>query len=176
MLACVFAARPTNAQQSPTEYEVEAAYLFNFLKFVEWPNDLPPDMRTHWVIGILGKDPLEGELEQIVSSKTVQGRPIQTKRFQSKDDLRACHILYIAPSEKRSLATILAGLRGSSVLAVADMDHFLDSGGMIQFISADSHIRLAINVGATSRARLKISSKLLALALSVTSGSPGEKN
>jgi len=176
MLACVFAEMPTNAQQSPTEFEVEAAYLFNFLKFVEWPDDLPADMRTHWVIGILGKDSFGGELEQIVSSKTVQGRPIQIKRFQLKDDARSCHILFIAPSEKKSLPGILAALRGSSVLLVADMSHFVDSGGMIQFIAEDSHVRLAINVGATSRARLKISSKLLALALSVTSVSSGETN
>jgi hypothetical protein len=176
VLACIFAAMPLDGQQPPTEYEVEAAYLFNFLKFVEWPDDLPADMRTHWIIGILGRDSFGEGLEQIVSSKTVQGRPIQIKRFQSKDDARSCHILFIAPSEKKSLLSILAVLRGSSVLVVADMDHFIDSGGMIQFIATDSHIRLAINLGAASRARLKISSKLLSLAFSVTSDNPGEKN
>jgi len=74
------------------------------------------------------------------------------------------------------MPTILAELRGSSVLTVADMDNFIGSGGMIQFVVEDARVRVAIDVGATSRAHLKISSKLLSLARSVTGTEQGANN
>ncbi len=98
----------------------------------------------------------------------MQGHELQVRKFQSTDDLRACHILFISASEKKRLPSILAALSGSSVLTVADMENFTGSGGMIQFVMEDGSVRFAINVGATSRARLKVSSKLLSLARVVT--------
>ena len=174
--AWIFSGRKVSAQQPPTEYQVEAAYLFNFLKFVKWPDDLPVEMRTRWVIGIIGDGSFGDGLEQLVSGKTVQGREIQVRRFQPKENPRGCHILFISASQRKGLPRILEVMRGSSVLLVADMGHFVESGGMIQFTTEDSHIRLIINVGATNRARLKVSSKLLSLAHSVTSVEPGENN
>ena len=155
-------ARP--AAQAPTEFQVKAAYLFNFLKFVEWPEDPAPDAHGKWVIGFFGETPIDGELEHLVEGKNVLGHELLVKKFQAADDLRACNILFISDSERRRLPAILAGLRGSSVLTVADMDNFIGSGGMVQFVVEDARVRVAIDVGATSRARLKVSSKLLALA------------
>jgi hypothetical protein len=90
--------------------------------------------------------------------------------------LRACNILFISESEKKRMPAILAGLRGTSVLTVADMDNFIGSGGMIQFVVEDARVRVAIDVGATSRAHLKISSKLLSLARAVTGADRGANN
>ena len=156
------------AAQSPTEYQVKAAYLFNFLKFVEWPDDPAADPHGKWVIGIVGDSPFGGELTQLVEGKDVQGRELQVKKFQAAENLRACNILFISESEKKRVPSILAALHGSSVLTVADMDNFIGSGGMIQFVMEDARVRLAIDVGAASRARLKVSSKLLSLAHAVT--------
>ncbi len=160
--------------QTPTEYQVKAAYLFNFLKFVEWPGDLAVDPQAKWVIGIVGDSPVSFQLSRLFAGKNVMGRDVQVKQFQVADDLRACNILFIVASEKKHLPSILSSLHGFSVLTVADMDHFIESGGMVQFVEEDSHVRVSIDVGATSRAHLKVSSKLLALARSVTSaeGSP----
>jgi len=97
------------------------------------------------------------------------GRDVDVKQFQEADNLRSCNILFIGAGEKKRLPFILAALHGSSVLTVADMDHFIESGGMVQFVEEDSHVRVSIDVGATGRAHLKVSSKLLALARAVTS-------
>jgi hypothetical protein len=178
LLAVYFpvADRAIFAGQSPTEYQVKAAYLFNFLKFVEWPDDSPPDPHGKWVIGFVGDSPIGQELTQLVEGKNVQGRDLQVKKFQAADNLRGCNILFIGESEKKRLPSILAVLRGSSVLTVADMDNFIGSGGMIQFVVEDARVRVAIDVGATGRARLRVSSKLLSLARAVTGTERGANN
>jgi len=160
--------------QTPTEYQIKAAFLFNFLKFVEWPGDPAMDPQAKWVIGIVGDSPVSTQLSYLFAGKNVMGRDVQVKQFQAADNLRVCNILFIGTSEKKRLPSILSSLHGFSVLTVADMDHFIESGGMVQFVEEDSHVRVAIDVGTTSRAHLKVSSKLLALARTVTSaeGSP----
>jgi hypothetical protein len=159
--------RAVCAGQSPAEYQVKAAYLFNFLKFVEWPDDAAADPHGKWVIGIVGESPVGGELARLVEGKNVLGRNLQVKKFQAADNLRGCNILFISESEKKHLPSILAALSGSSVLTVADMDNFIGSGGMVELVVEDARVRLTIDVGATGRARLKVSSKLLALAQAV---------
>jgi YfiR/HmsC-like len=154
--------------QSTTEYQVKAAYLFNFIRFVEWPDAPPADTPSKWTIGVVGNSPVSDELSKLVESKSILGRELQVKTFQATGNLRACNILFISESEKKRLPAILAGLRGSSVMTVADMEHFIDEGGMVQFVVEDARVRISIDVGATGRARLKVSSKLLALALAVT--------
>ena len=160
--------RAVHADQSPTEYQVKAAYLFNFLKFVEWPDDPGGDPHAKWVIGFIGDTPIGEELTRLADGKNVLGRELQIKRFRAPENLRACNVLFISESEKKRLPVILAELRGSSVLTVADMDDFIGEGGMIQFVVEDARVRVAIDVGATGRARLRVSSKLLALARMVT--------
>lgn len=162
------AARAVSAQQNPTDSQVKAAYLFNFLKFIDWPDDLPKESQTPWVLGVVGDAPVGNDLRQLVSGKSIRGHELEVKTFLPSADLRGCNLLFIGASEKRRLPSILSSLRGSSVLTVADMDHFVESGGMIQFVIQDSRVRVAIDVGATSRAGLKVSSKLLSMALAVT--------
>ena len=164
--------RTTFSQESPMEYQVKAAYLFNFLKFVDWPEDSTANVNGRWVIGIVGGNPFGDGLTQAVSGKIVQGRLLQVKVFQPADDLRTCHILFISRSEMKRLPSILTALRGSSVLTVGDGDGFNESGGMVQFVIEEGRVRFAIDIGATSRARLKVSSKLLSLARSVTGTEP----
>jgi hypothetical protein len=155
---------PASTAQSPTEYQVKAAYLFNFLKFVEWPEDSPVDPRGKWVIGFVGGTAIADELARLTEGKSVLGRDLEIKKFQVADNLRACNILFVGESEKKRLPAIFTALQGSSVLTVADMENFIGAGGMVQLLVEDSRVRLAIDVGATSRARLKVSSKLLSLA------------
>jgi hypothetical protein len=164
------------ADEPHTEFQVKAAYLFNFLKFVEWPEEPGNDPHGAWVVGFVGDSPIGDELAHLVEGKSILGRGLATRRFRDSDDLRSCNILFIAGSQKKRLPAILAALRGSSVLTVADMDDFIGSGGMIQFVMENARVRVAIDVGATSRARLKVSSKLLALAESVTQSARSANN
>jgi hypothetical protein len=152
------------AQEALSEYQVKAAYLFNFLKFVEWPENSFTDPLAPIVIGVVGEDPFGNALPQVVIGKTVQGRDLVIRIYHAGEDLRGAHILFISASERKRLPTILSGLHGSSVLTVADTAGFLDAGGMIQFLNENGRVRFAVNVDATGRAKLKMSSKLLSLA------------
>ena len=165
-----------HAQNSPSEYQVKAAYLFNFLKFVEWPGQAPGDAPGPWMICVVGENPFGNDLTQAVSGKSVQGHELMVKDSLSLPDLHACHILFVSASEKKRLPAILAALKGSSALTVADMENFTESGGMIQFMSEDGRVRFVINVGAASGAGLKVSSKLLSLAQSVTGTEGSARN
>jgi YfiR/HmsC-like len=166
ILVCahIVAAPNAQAQDALSEYQVKAAYLFNFLKFVEWPDDAFADSLAPIVIGVVGDDPFGSALPQVTIGKTVQGRDLVIRKYHTGEDVRGAHILFISPSEKKRLPMILSSLRGSSVLTVSDTEGFLDAGGMIQFLNENDRVRFAISVEATGRARLKMSSKLLSLA------------
>jgi hypothetical protein len=168
--------RAVYAELAPTEYQVKAAYLFNFLKFVEWPDEPAADPHAKWVIGYLGDSPVGDELSHLVGGKNVLGRELQVKKLQAAESPRGCNILFISESERKRLPAIFADLHGSSVLTVADMDNFIGLGGMVQFVVEDARVRVAIDVGATSRAHLKVSSKLLSLARVVTGTERGANN
>jgi uncharacterized protein DUF4154 len=155
------------AQDSPSVYQVKAAYLFNFAKFVEWPEEAFADPLAPIVIGIVGDDPFGDALPQVVSGKTVQGRDLIIRKYRAGEDLRGSHILFISASEKKRLPQILSSLHGSCVLTVADMDGFLEEGGMILLVSEENRVRFAINADAANQAKLKLSSKLLSLARAV---------
>jgi YfiR/HmsC-like len=153
-----------HAQEALSEYQVKAAYLFNFLKFVEYPGESFTDPLAPIVIGVVGDDPFGGALPQVVIGKTVQGRDLVIHVYRTGEELRGAHILFISSSERKRLPMILSRLRGASVLTVSDTEGFLEAGGMIQFLNESGRVRFAINVDATGRAKLKMSSKLLGLA------------
>ncbi len=149
-----------------SEYQVEAAYLFNFTKFVEWPSQAFEDERSPLVIGILGINPFGNILEGVVAGKSVGNRKIVVRRFESFDadrsaDLRKCQILFIAYSEKDRMHEIMDALRGASVLTVSEIDNFTSKGGMVLFDQEGQKIALAVNLKAAQKARLEISSSLL---------------
>lgn len=161
--------RVGHAQDAPSEYQIKAAYLFNFLKFVEYPPESFSDPLAPFVIGVVGDDPFGSALPQVVVGKTVQGRDLVIHLYHAGEDLRGAHILFISASERKRLPMILSGLHGSTVLTVADTPGFLEAGGMIQFLNENGRVRFAINVDAAGQSRLKLSSKLLSLA-KVTGG------
>ena len=148
------------AFDSPGEYEVKAAFLFNFLKFIEWPAPTGGAI----VVGIVGDNRFGDVIEGVVSGKSINGRPISVKRMRSGDNLKACHILFVSLSEKNRTENILGSLGGSSVLTVGESDRFTNAGGIIKFYFEGNRVRFEINTAAAERAQLKISSKLLGLA------------
>lgn len=155
------------AQASPpTEYQIKAAFLFNFAKYVEWPAATFPSETSPIVIGVLGENVFGDNLEQTLRNKTIQDHPLQFKAFHSVEDVKDCQILFVSPSEEGHFHKILDGLGGLSILTVGQSDDFIDSGGMINFVLEDNRIRFQINNTAARKARLKISSKLLSLAVS----------
>jgi hypothetical protein len=166
-----------NAQSEPfSEYQVKAAFLYTFTKFVEWPPEVFSDSSAPIVLGIFGHDPFGSLLTEIVADKTVNGRKVIVKRFKEGQDLRSCHILFVSVSEKKHLPQILGDLKESGVLTVSEMEGFAQSGGMIGFVLEKNKVKLEINLEASTRARLKMSAKMLAVARIVAEDQRGGKS
>lgn len=147
--------------QAVNEYQVKAAFILNFAKFVEWPGDAFGDGGVI-VVGVVGDDPFGGALDRL-NGTTANGRRLRIKRLRRDDNLRACQILFISNSEERHLGKIMESIRGTSVLTVGEMPQFNRAGGMIRFVIQNNKLRFEINAAAAGQTRLRISSKLLAL-------------
>ena len=159
---------------SASEYEVKAAFLYNFAKFVEWPPTAFADQSSALVIGVLGDDPFGVDLDRAVEDKTVNGRALVVRRFKRLEEVTTCHILFVSASESGRLAHVLELLRTSSVLTVDEDDQFVHLGGIINFTIRDNKVHFVINAEAAQQAGLKISSKLLKVADTVL-GQPGAR-
>jgi len=170
------------AESAPTqEYQIKAAFLYNFLKFVDWPKEKMADSNEPIIIGIAGKDPF-GNAFDPVRDKKVKNRKVVVKRFggfaevkksgenrnaevqRQVTALRKCYLLFICSSEEKKLKEIISLVKDHSVLTVADTKGFLESGGVINFIIQEKKVRFEINTVAAKRAKLEIRSKLLRLA------------
>ena len=152
--------------QDVNEYMVKAAYLYNFAKFVQWPDKAFGSKGMIFTIGIIGNDPFGNLLEQAVDGKMVDGRSITIKRFDGFDDseialIRKCQILFISYSEKDRLPEIFNALQGAPVLTVSEIERFPAKGGMILFDQEGDRITLAINPGPATKAGLTLSAQLM---------------
>jgi len=152
--------------QSPAagEYQIKAAFLFNFAKFVEWPSSSFSNAAAPLRICVFGRDPFGDELLNITKDKTVNGRKLEVDQGVDLEVARTCQILFISSSEKRHMKEILAGLGGTSVLTVAENEGFAEQGGMINFVLENSRVQFEVNRKTAGQAGLKISSKLLSVA------------
>jgi hypothetical protein len=175
------------------EYQIKAAFLYNFIKFVDWPKEKVADPNTPLTIGIIGKDPFQDAFEPL-QEKEAKDRRVVIQRFEGfveleksgkkkKDqphpksqDIQKCHLLFICPSESERIPDIIASIKGHSVLTVADTKDFLESGGIINFIMEEQKVRFEINVTTARQARLQIRSQLLRLAKRVIDGKDAEGN
>jgi|HubBroStandDraft_6_1064221.scaffolds.fasta_scaffold108733_2 hypothetical protein len=156
---------PLSAQvRPPSEYELKAAFLFNFAKFVDWPSNTFAEPKDPFSVCVLGTDPFGGALDDALRGKFIAEHPVIVTRVKRVADIIRCQILFVAASESRHLPEILIKLRGECVLIIGETDDFASSGGVIQFTLEDSRVRFSINTDAADRAGLRISSKLLALA------------
>ena len=163
---CILVSLPPGSHaQRPTEYEVKAAFLYNFAKFVEWPSGAFEDADAPIVIGILGKDPFGPILEQTVGGNTAGGRSLKIRQFaRIGDGLKRCHILFISRTAPSPPKQVMERIEGSSVLTVGEVDAFCQDGGIVNFVLQQNRVRFEINPDAAARAGLKISSRLLKLA------------
>jgi hypothetical protein len=149
---------------APSEYQIKAAFLYNFAQFVDWPAEAFQDAQAPLVIGILGDDPFDASLDDIIRGEKVNNRPLVVQRYRRVADMKSCHVLFVSRSEDSRMERTLAGLKDKAILTVGESDSFFEKGGMIRFTNERNKIRLRINVDAAREARLTISSKLLRLA------------
>jgi hypothetical protein len=153
--------------QRPSRDDVEAAYLFNFGKFVRWP---PESGRGPLAICVAAQDSFGAALQKLVAGEQINGRPLQVRALNRPEGVGGCSILFIGPGPQ--LEAFLAAVAGKPILTVGDAPDFLVRGGTIQFVLMEDHVRFSVNLSAASHSGLGLSSELLKVAVSVT-GRPG---
>jgi hypothetical protein len=156
------------ADFAATEYELKAAFIFNFTQFVDWPTNAFDSNADPIVIGVLGPDPFGAAIDKIIEGEEVRGRKLKVERFARSTDIKGCQVLFVSKTLATQWPEILRGLRDRPILTVSDMDRFTARGGMIQLVTERNLVRIRINAEAARRADLSISSKLLRLADNVT--------
>jgi hypothetical protein len=156
--------------QATREYDLKAAFLYNFAAFVDWPPHAFPGENAPFVIGVLGTDPFGVVLDEMVRGELAKDRPLVVRRLTRVSDAPDCHILFISRSEAARLPEILRYCQERAVLTVSDLPGFVYSGGMIGFTTEGKRVLLHVNPHAAASAKLVISSKLLRVAYNVTGG------
>ena len=158
------------------EYDLKAAFLFNFAQFVEWPSEVFADDNAPIVIGILGDDPFGPVLDRIIEGETIKNRKLIVKRSRRIQDLKTCHVLFISKSEKNRIGQILTSLDDTSIFTVGEIEGFARRGGITNLFLQGNKVRFEINMEAAKRRGLKISGQLLALGTVVGSQTAKEIN
>lgn len=155
-----------NAQANrPTEYQVKAAYLFNFAKFVKWPSSAFAD--NIFPICILGSDPFGGVLDSTVAGERINGKRVIVRRVSSAADATNCRIVFVSDSQEGRLGYVISVLSRAPVLTVSDIEGFAEHQGMIEFVMDHDRVRFEVNLLAAQRSGLALSSELLKVATSV---------
>ena len=159
-------ADPASDSAKTLEYRIKAAFLYNFARFVEWPQEDAWNERK-LVIGVLGKDPFGPILDETVRGKKTRGRPLEIKRLSHADDMASCDLVFVSSSERQRIETLLTALHGAQVLTVSETPNFLDKGGMINFVIENERVRIDLNLSTTRAAGLSVSSQLIRVAREV---------
>jgi hypothetical protein len=169
-----------------SEYQLKAVYLYNFLHFVTWPEKIDQaDGLEPLIIGVVGRSPFGDTLAEIKASlpdaKQKGIAIISFGPYRQGMDLSRCHLLFVSASEQKNFSSILNDLKGKSVLTVADHEKFLAAGGMINLVNYKGKVRWEVNREPVQQAGLRLSAKLLAMAVNIVDKSDkqhisGEKN
>jgi hypothetical protein len=164
----LFAAIGSLAQQAkPGEYQVKAAYLYNFARYVKWPAGTAPGNGDSFPVCVLGRDPFGPILDATLAGETLEGKPVLIRRILKPQDATDCRILFVSSTEEHHLKEILAAIDQVGVLTVSDIAGFSRRGGMIQFVVEGDRVRFEINLASAENARLVLSSELLKVAAAV---------
>jgi uncharacterized protein DUF4154 len=162
VIAALLAGAPAFSQDV-TEPSLKAAYIYNLVKFTEWPEPVPPS--TSFVMCVMG-DPAVGDaLERAVKGRALAGTSISVVRLTSTGQQRACHVLYVSGVMAGQASQIVAGLGDAPVLTISDLEGFTDVGGMVQFFFEHGQLRFSVGMDSVKRAHLQISAKVLSLAI-----------
>jgi hypothetical protein len=146
------------------EYQVKAAFLYNFAKFVHWPERAFASPTDPIQICVFGHNPFGSSLEQTVGGKEFAGRNFLVRSIADPQEACKCHIVFISAAEKRRTAALIAAARGASVLTVGESPGFAAQGGVVNFVLENGAVHFEVNLEAARQKDLEISSKLLGLA------------
>lgn len=162
-----FAYGTTASLKQASEYEIKAVYLYNFLLFTDWPKkEDDKNKKSETIcIGILGDNPFGNAFKEVEGKRIAgKGKKLVIKhfgRYKKNKDITDCQVLFVSSSEKKNVKQILKRLSNKPILTIADMDKFVESGGMVNFVKVGKKIRWEINSTPVKLAGLKLSSQLL---------------
>lgn len=163
MIAAFLLTRAVASAQDVTESALKAAFIYNFAKFTEWPAEVT-SAAGPLVMCVLGDAAVAGELERAVKARVLGGHALAVSLVASVARQGVCHVLYVSGVPAGKAAQLVAGLRDVPVLTISDVDGFIEMGGIAQFYFQGGQLRFSVQPGSAKRARLQISSRLLALA------------
>jgi len=155
--------------EPPSEYEVKAAYLVNFARFVEWPESSFARNQRVLTIGILGTDPFGPAVQDLLEGRVLGSRTLTVLRFARLDDVQPVQILFVTGLEGAQVPQLLEKLHGAAVLTVGDKEGLARAGFVINFVLEQNRVRFEVNPAAAKQVGLKISSKLVSVAKVVIS-------
>jgi hypothetical protein len=157
-------------QDKPSEYQVKAAYLYNFGRFVDWPAEVTTATTGSFTICVLGEDPFGQALDATLAGETRGNQKVAARRISNPQEAVDCQILFISSSEAKRLNKIIEALGNRAVLTVSDIPQFSQHRGMIELVLEGNRIRFEVNLTATQSAGLTLSSELLKVATAVRKG------
>jgi len=160
LLLAAFGLPRATAGQEAEEYEVKAAFLYNFTKFVEWPRF----DTSAFTICVLGEDPFGTSLELLIKSKSAYGHPLHVRQIKQGSVGKECQIVFVTASEKKRASQLIEETRGTPVLTVGETREFLRMGGMVFLETEGSRVSVVINTTVVESADFKVSAKLMTLA------------
>ena len=155
------------ADDAVPEYALKAAFLYNFARYTEWPAQAFADKDAPIVFAVLGVDPFDGILDELLSGKEINGRKVVLKRYASLEKLERCHLLFVSRSMEKQWKDVRKHIKDWNVFTVAEFGNFARDGGVARFFIQSLQVRFEINGDAAERAKLKISSQLLNLSVVV---------
>jgi hypothetical protein len=167
---------PASAQIArPTDYQVKAAYLYNFGRFIQWPTTSDASKSGSFQVCIFGRDPFGSTLDHVLAGESISGKPVIARRLSNIQESSGCRILFLSADEESEMNQVLQGLDNEAVLTVSDIPRFSQRGGMIQFVLEGNRVRFEVNLAAAQHAGLTLSSELLKVAAAVH-GSPASRD
>ena len=153
----------------PGEKAIKAAFLYNFTKFVEWPQSAFSDAAAPFRVCVFGDAGFRHDVEEMLKGETIGGRALSVVTPDA-NEIKGCHLAYFGPGDAERSAQVLAAMRGVPILTVGEGARFLQQGGVISFVLEDNRVRFDVNKRAVDRAGLTVSSKLLRVARNVDNG------
>ncbi len=175
LLACVAAIAawtPAQAQNEPTALErrVKSAFLYRFAGYIEWPQGTFPSADAPLTIGVMGDELIAAETAQLVAGRTIDGRPLAVRRIALAEQAVGVHILFVGGAESSRLAQLVKALPPGPMLIVSESAGPFRQGSVITFVLVDGRVRFDVSLEAAERRRIRLSSRLLAVAKSVQGG------
>lgn len=155
------AATMVSAQDRPT-HEIHAAMLFNFIKYVQWPNE---GEAGEFVVGVIGDDNVFNTLNQWYNGKAKGSKKYVIKKLSSADESSSCQVVYVGKSKNREFENIKNSISGKSILTITDGNGLGQKGSCINFKVIDGKLKFELNQATLTGSNLKVSSQLSSMAI-----------